>query len=117
MWLSGRPRGTGESGHDTRTSRGTLTDEWLQPHFGQFRRHVLGRGPLSGARVVVAGVGGVDPDQITAQFDDLGFGPPGVDAFAHGHVHTTLWEGTLGCARCGATSTVSAGAGCPRGKS
>ena len=47
-----------------------LQDRRLQAHLGQLRGDVLGGLALTGARVV-ARVGGVDPDQVAADADDL----------------------------------------------
>src|SRR5262249_22466821 len=47
-----------------------LQDHRLQAHLGQLRGDVLGGLALAGPRVVAV-VGGVDPDQVAADADDL----------------------------------------------
>ena len=59
-----------DPGHGGGAALVRLEDLRLEAHLGELLRHVLGGGPLARPRVVAV-VAGVDPDQLTAQVDDL----------------------------------------------
>ena len=75
--LSGRRGLARVAGDDARAAGCALADRRLQTDLRQFGRDILGRDPLAGARVVVAGVGAVDSDQVAAESNDLRLGLAG----------------------------------------
>ncbi|KPC70460.1 hypothetical protein ADL26_16880, partial [Thermoactinomyces vulgaris] len=60
-----------------------LVDLRFEADFGQLLRDVLGGGALALGGRVVAGVGGVDPDEVAGDVDDLVLRAGRVRGFSH----------------------------------
>ena len=68
------PVGARDAGHQAGAAGQALPDLGFEPDLGQLGGHVLGGDPFARARGLVAGVGGVDADQVAAQLHDFGAG-------------------------------------------
>src|SRR5262249_4237766 len=72
--------GAFEPGHHAGPTGLRLEDPRFQADLGELARDVLGGDPLPGTGRQVTGVGGVDPDQLMAQLDNLVRHPPFIPA-------------------------------------
>ncbi len=79
----------GQPAEDVRCAgRARVEDLHLVPDLGELPRDVLRRLPLPDRALRLAGVGGVDRDELRGQLDDLVLG-----GARHGHLPTTVWRG------------------------
>jgi hypothetical protein len=66
--------GAGKTRHHAGTAGSRLDDRRIESHLGQLGRDVLGRMAFAVASGGVAGIRGVDAQQVAADVDDLGGG-------------------------------------------